>query len=203
MIDYKRWKQLNESFGFPLSIKSPVQIGALASILDEKKHSKKMLGDVEDGIGGGDDVDVQVKKPVDVPAEKPEDDDDHGDCDCDCHKGGGDDDVKMCKKCSKKMKKNMKKEDTNPAVEFMNSLNSYVADNKSYKLGTEEYRQEFFKSLARQFGTPGQKYDDGKTFGEDLLLPGTTPELTPVAPEVPQESSTPPEERWDSSFQSL
>lgn len=250
MIDYKRWKQLHESFGFPLAVRPVSSLGLLGTVLDEKKHSKKMFGDVEDAPPA-DDAEVKVKVKPDDEDDDSEDDHDHDNCSCDCHKKGDmkGGDVKagppmMCKKCSKKMKKeeveicdccktkaegfikdvatggyglpgvvkgamSMKKKMKKES--FIDSLaDDYGTEQNIPQTDDPGFREEFFKSLARQFGNPNQKFSDG-TVEEDVLVsqPGEVmvdePQpgqvgYAPVAPVGGSVQHSVPEGNWDNTW---
>lgn len=91
MIDYKTWRQLNESLGFNLGVASPNKVGVIGAFqyLDEKK--KRMDADVEidkDDVVDDVDGDEDVKDDVVVDDDK------------DCGK------MMMSKKKSKKKMKN-------------------------------------------------------------------------------------------------
>lgn len=213
MIDYKRWKQLNESLGFPLSLKAPQTLGLSGlgvdynDLLDErKKGKKKMDGEINVGADDDNDDDHDMdddkggcscdKKPKAPPVGDNDGDDDDDDRDSDVNAAGQMGPNKMMMK--KKMKKKMK------AESFAEKLNrEYAVSHDEPELGTPEYAKAFRDSLARQFGNPFEKFSDGKPSptSEDVVLPPPTD--AGALPVDTAEEASPLGPKWDAHWAKL
>jgi hypothetical protein len=84
------------------------------------------------------------------------------------------------KKKMKKMKRKMKKMQEE-AAQFEKDIANYPDAPIDH---SQDDEKEFFASLSRQFGNPGQRFSSG--LSEDLLIPLTDPNAAPIVPQVPQ-----------------
>lgn len=115
---------------------------------DEDGVDDDMDGDADDMDDDGDEVD-------DVVDDKEDDMDDH--------------EAKKYNFMKKKMQKKMKKK-MREAKDFDVDISKYPAPPEDHSQDTEA---EFFASLTRQFGNPGQRFASG--LSEDLLIPLNDP----------------------------
>lgn len=157
-MNYNTWHKLNEALGFPLGITNATSLGVTNTFqLDEKKmesKKKKMdldggeidVSDSDDDDGDDDDMDSDDSAPM--ISKKPVD----GDCDCD----------KVPMMMKKKMKKDVKKESLFDG--------SYEARNEVPEVGSDEFRDYFFKSINSHFQAPANKNWSGVNLGEEVLF---------------------------------
>jgi hypothetical protein len=140
--------------------------------IEEKK--KKMDGedllrpeDDEEGDELEDDDEEGDGKPeidIDEPADEP--DTDKPPCSC----GKPDfDDKGFCKGC-KKMKKAKKCAKKTLKKENVFGPYEHNAFQKMPEVGTEEYRQMFFKSITDHFGNPTMRHDGGINLEEEVVF---------------------------------
>lgn len=187
MSDYTRWQLLNESLGFPLGISTPSILPGFTALEEAKKGKKKMDVDVDD------DEDEEEDEEENEPEEEDEEDSDkelvvdkdekekedkpEGCCSCEKPElaPGG----LMCKKCKKNCSKKQKK------MKNENIFAPYekVSFEPMPEIGSEEYRQSFWKSLNGHFDDPRKKFASGVKLGEEVLIAPTADE-TPVEPQA-------------------
>jgi hypothetical protein len=172
MIDFQKWRKLNEALESNKSLNESLQfllaVKPFDSIafhgLDEKKHVKKMDNDVD--VDGDDDVDDDGDNDADDMGGK------DGECSCKKNKGSDNDalmdktkdmeptDNKLMMK--KKMKKKMKSEN------FVDELEDQYGN--SFKpLQVDDTQENFLMSLRKQYESINKKNYSG--LSEDVLFP--------------------------------
>jgi len=187
MSEYTRWQQLNESLGFPLGVKSMSNLGITGLGLEEAKKKKKMNGD---DVPPPPDEDEEEDDELDIDIKDDDDDDieigDKKPCKCDKPDFGDDDDDEdegpgpgpmFCKNCKgmksgQKKKKGKKRMKDKKCMKEEDIFASYrgTTFKENPDIGSDEYRQEFFKSLSDHFSDPNKKFDDGVDLGEEVLF---------------------------------
>lgn len=188
MSEFTRWQKLNESLGFPLGVKSAASFG-VASGFSELEESKKKM-DVADLVSNDDDDDEDEGDDDEIKV-GPDSDSDEGDDDGDSNGGCGCGDKSepgklpfMCKKCGKKMKKKLSATSFGLAGALMKKklkkknmkesmFDSYQDDTlfrDAPELGSEEYANEFRKSIMSHFGNPNEKFSTGVNLGEEVIF---------------------------------
>jgi hypothetical protein len=174
MSEYTRWQMLNEALGFPLGVKSAASMGIAGGFaaLEEAKK-KKMALDMGDGDGDDED-DVEVDLDDDDDEDEDEDlgsgeevdvgdeDDEEGEVGPKISFGKGEMMMKKkMSKCGMKKKmsgcKHMKKEDVEALKNDNKDIFSQyrdVAFEETPEIGSEEYREKFFQSIAGHASNP-------------------------------------------------
>lgn len=204
MLDYKKYKLLQESFGsLNLGLSKPTNLGINSQFNFEeaKKGKKKMDGDlVDDEEDDDDEVKVKVSKDVDVDdveddeedddvediVDDEEEDDDDDFCPCSKPKIG---EGKKCMKCMKKMKKKMSsgKKKKKMKEESIGSFwdQNYQTNYTLPEVGSSAYRTKFFESINNQMSVPQRNYDGTSLhYEEDVLVSPHDRDVTPSAGEV-------------------
>ena len=177
MSSYARWSKLNESLSFPLGVSSLSSLGVSGGFqaYEESKKKKKMdIGDEipADEPEGEEDADDEEgeskgkklppwlqKKGHDEP-----DGDEGGEGCCSCH-AKGDEHKPFCKKAKKGMKKSKKQMQEEMFAPYQDCQYEQFPE-----VGSDEYRDAFFKSVAGHMGAPGKRHWSGVDLGEEVLF---------------------------------
>ena len=191
-MDYNKWQRLNESLGFPLGVKSASSLGAIGGFMayEESKKKKMDIGDEvpadepegeEDSDDDGDEPKGKKLPPWLQKKDKGHEEPD-GDEGCSCGKNP------HTEFCKKKAKKDMKKKSKKEMQAEMFSSYEDCQYKQMPEVGSDEYRDAFFKSVAGHMGAPGKRHGSGVDLGEEVLFQPENDQLpqpqTPTAGQI-------------------
>lgn len=216
MMKFTTWQKLHESF---LSMKHP-QAMALqkdspsdddaSDIQDMDMPKDDDMGDEDDMDGDMDSDDMDMDDDDDMGDEDGMDgdmdsDDDSDDMGSDVSLGGdADDDMPDMgnnppDELQNKIHKSNMKFKMGEEKKWESSFTEYTPFKEPPRLGTPEYAADFDKSLERQYGKPGERFDDGMAVGEDVLFNPPTDNSSAFF--TAEEEKKPSISSWDNNWE--
>lgn len=216
MMKFTTWQKLHESF---LSMKHPQSVSFQkdspsddTSDIQDMDMPKDDDMDDDDDMDMDDDSDLDSDDDMDMDADADADDSEDSDMDSDDDMDddsdislGGDTDDDMPDmgnnppdELQDKIHKSNMKFKMGEAKKWENSFTEYTPFKEPPRLGTPEYDADFEKSL-KQYGDPGERFNDGMAVGEDVLFNAPTDNSNAFF--TAEEEKKPSISSWDNNWE--